>query len=262
MLPLTIDSKPNDAHRTKVQRSMVGALYGFLGGTAFVFIAAFVDLWLYPDLPLGVGWSSLAMRWSLVGFGLALIGAVTAWWNETWAGLVSGAITAGLIGLLAALLTSRVGAGLKLLVLAFTLMPIAVLSLPVAWTLRWFVERHGHALHSKSPVARIAILILAMVVLGAGIGYFGKMSPRAVTAMRFVHRMLQEAPDDEKNPMHQLPGLKEHAHVGYKLFQEASGFSTEGYDVRAEYEDGYVVQCVTILYPGRDPYLSACKANP
>jgi hypothetical protein len=47
----------------------------------------------------------------------------------------------------------------------------------------------------------------------------------------------------------------------YKLFQKASEASTEGYDVRAKYEDGYTLQCTVVVYPGFNTYISDCKSN-
>jgi len=47
----------------------------------------------------------------------------------------------------------------------------------------------------------------------------------------------------------------------YQLFQKDSQASTEGYDVRAEYEDGYTLQCTVVVYPGFNTYISNCKSN-
>ena len=59
----------------------------------------------------------------------------------------------------------------------------------------------------------------------------------------------------------ELPGWQEHAGMRYELFQKKSEASTEGYDVRAEYEDGYILQCTVVVYPGFNTYLSSCESN-
>ena len=257
----TIDAIDKGAPRPIVRRAMVGALYGLLTGTAFVLTSAFIDVLLHPNLPLGVDWTLMSTRWILIGLGLALIGALTCLFKETWAGLLAGAIAAGLLALTSALFLSPTNTALKVMVLVFTLAPIAVMSLPIAWILRRLTERHAVALYSERSIARVALLILMAVALGAAGGYFMKMSRNAATAVRYLHDTLQSANVNETEEMSELPGLQEHAGMSYELFQKTSEASTEGYDVRAEYEDGYTVQCTVVVYPGFNPYLSACESN-
>src|SRR6185503_20631238 len=92
-----VDAIDKGTSRPIVRHVMVGALYGLLTGTAFVLMSAFIDVLLHPNLPLGVDWTLTSTRWILIGLGLALIGALTCLFNETWAGLLAGAITAGLL---------------------------------------------------------------------------------------------------------------------------------------------------------------------
>ena len=253
-----LEGDNRDLPRAKMTRAALGAMYGFLSGAAFVIASAFVDVLLYRDLPLGVDWKSLVTRLPLIGMGLALIGAVTAWWGEAWLGLGSGALVAGALALIGSLMGSNVSNNMKLIVLIFTLVPIAVLSLPVSWVMRWLVEQHGRVLHIQQPRLRVALLILLTILLGAGGGFFTHMSPRAVRATRFVHTLLQTA-RDETSPIHKVQGLVEHANLPYQLLQKDSAFSTEGFDIFANYEDGYSLKCTVILYPDRDPYLFICK---
>jgi hypothetical protein len=256
-----INTYEEDTRPQKIRRALVGALYGLLAGTAFVLMSAFIDLLFYPDLPLGVDWSLVAVRWLLIGLGLALIGGLTCFFSETWAGLLAGAVAAGLLALTSALFFSPTTAALKLIVLLFTLVPVAAMSLPIAWIFRRLAERHAHALQLKQPATGIAGLVLIAVILGAGFGYFAKMSPSAVKAIRYLHENLQTIETSLKQELKDLPGLHEHAGMEYKLFQKESDLSTEGYDVRAEYEDGYIVQCVVVVYPGSSPYLSSCESS-
>ena len=254
------ESSDNDTRLQKIQRAMVGALYGLLAGTTFVLMSTFIDLLLYSDLPLGVDWSIFASRWALIGLGLALIGALTCFFSETWAGVLAGAVAASLLALTSALFSSPTTAALKLIVLLFTLVPAAAMSLPIAWIFRRLAESHALALHLEQSTARIARLVLIAVVLGAGFGYFAKMSRREVSALRFMHEALQTMDESPKPQLRDLPGLREHGGMEYKLFQKESNLSTEGFDVRAEYNDGYIVQCVVVVYPGSSPYLSSCES--
>ena len=256
-----IDNIDNGTPRPVIKHAMVGALYRILTGTSFVLMSAFVDKILHPNLPLGVDWTLMSTRWILIGLGLTLIGALTCLFKETWAGLLAGAITAGLLALTSALFLSPTDAELKVMVILFTLAPIAVMSLPIAWILRRLAERHAVALSSERSIARIALLILIAVALGAAGGYFMKMSRNAAPAVNYLNDALQSANVNEDQELSELPALQEHAGRRYKLFQKTSEASTEGYDVRAEYEDGYTVQCTVVVYPGFNTFLSTCKSN-
>jgi hypothetical protein len=236
---------------------LVGALYGFLIGNAFVITASIVDRLLYPDLPLGMDWSTIAMRWAWIAPGLALIGAVATLFSERLPSLLVSAAVTGLLALLSALFLSPVTVGLKVIVLIFTLIPMAAMSLPVTLILRWLVDRHEQALELQHRT-RIVPLVLLAIVLGLGSGYLMKMSERAVKAARFFNNLLQTAPQDAQSPIHDVAGFQEHMDMSYKLFQRTSETSTEGFDVRAEYSDGYNVTCIVVVYPGREPYLSDC----
>ena len=258
---LNMDGLGTDTRQAKIRRATFGAFYGFLGGLAFVVMAAFIDILLHPDLPYGVDWSTFMMRLPLIALGLALVGAVTCWWHEAWQGLLSGAAVAATLTLVVSLFSAEITTGLKFIVLVFILIPVAAMTLPIAYILRWLPERHAAVMHLKWNSVRVAWLIVIVLALGAGCGYFMKTSTPGVQVARFINELLQD-PSQTKSPISKVPGVLEHQDMPYKLYQKKSVFSTEGYDVYAKYEDGFVLKCVVVLYPGRDPYLSACMVDP
>jgi hypothetical protein len=256
-----MDGSLNDTRHAKIIRATWGAFYGFLMGVAFVLIAAFIDLWLHPDLPLGVNWQLLWTRLPLFALGMALVGAVTCWWNEAWTGLLSGAAAAAALALAVALFTSNdVTAGMKFIVLVFILIPFAAMMLPITWVMRWLVEHHARSLQLNWSYGRIAGLILLAALLGSTGGYFMKMSGRQLEVTRYVHALLQGT-NVEQSPISKVKGMSEHEGIPYRLYSAKSAFSTEGFDVRAEFEDGYVLKCTAVLYPGRPPYLTSCSSD-
>lgn len=254
-------SSGNARRQAHLKRAMVGAFYGLLGGMAFVLTAAFIDIWLHPELPLGVNWAEFQQR--LPGFvlGLALVGAVTCWWEETWQGLFSGAVVAAALALIVALLTSPVDTGMRVIVLLFTLLPIAVLALPVAYVLRWLIERHARALQMKSSGRRIVGLLLLVILLGAVGGYFLGSSKRAIQAAQFIHNFLQDLARAQtgQNPLARVEGVQERSGTSYTMYSTRSETSTEAFDIHVEYADRYRLLCTVILYPGRDPFFSGCQ---
>ena len=244
----------------RLPHMLAGAMYGFLLGTAFVLSAAVVDRLLHPDLPLGMDWSALATRVLWIVLGLILIGIAAALFNETIPSLLLGAVLSGILALTSALLSSSTTqTGIKVMVLIFALMPVSAMSLPVTLVLRWLVDRHEKALKLQRT-GQVFLLVLLAIALGAGSGFFMKMSPQALQATRFMDRLMQTAPLDDKNPIHNLPGFASHAAMRYRLFQSPSQYSTEGFDVRAEYPDGYGVRCTVVLYPERDPFETGCES--
>lgn len=255
-----LDGPGENARRAKVRRSATGAFYGMLGGSAFVLVAAFIDIWLNPGLPLGVNWDAFLLRLPGIALGLALVGAVTCWWHEAWQGLFSGALAASLLALAAALLTSQAGAGMKIVVLVFILPPVAVMTLPVAYLLRWLVERHARALEMKWRAAHLFRLSLLVIVIAGGLGFFMRTSARGIEAARFIHTQLQDLSATE-NPLAEVPGVPERDSAPYTLYATVSQTSTEGFGIHVVYDDGFRFQCEVVLYPGGKPYLSACRSG-
>lgn len=255
-----MDGLGADTRQSKITRAAFGAFYGFLGGLAFVFMAAYIDILLNPDVSYGVDWSTLATRLPLIAFGLALVGAVTCWWHAAWQGLTAGALVASALALIVALFTAEVGAGLKIVVLVFILIPIAAMALPIAYALRWLTERHALALHTPWSTARIAGLIVLALALGAGCGYFMKTSPRGVEVARYMQSLLQN-PAQTNTPLAKMDGVLERQGLSYKLYQQKSTESTVGYDFRVEYEDGFTLRCAVIAYPGATPLVSKCETD-
>jgi hypothetical protein len=247
-----------DHARLRVQGALTGALYGLLMGTAFVVVMTLINRWLYPEIPFGVNWAQASILWALIGLGLALIGGVTCLIDEGLIGMLVGAALGGFLALGGTLLVAEAPTGMKWIVLVFTLAPMAVFALPVVWVLRRLTKEHVHALSSKWKPAYISFLILISLALGAGSGYFTKISSRALQAMRLVNAGLQVDGEHQGANVSQLAGWQEHSSMRYELFQQKSEFTTEGFDVRARYEDGYTVLCVVNAYPGYDPSIKGC----
>ena len=257
---LNLHGSEAETRQAKLKRLMFGALYGLLGGAAFAVTSAFIDVWLHPDLPLTVNWSEFGQRLPLMSLGLALVGAVTCWWDEGWHGLLSGAVAAAVLALITSLFTAAVDTGMKFVVLLFIILPVAAMSLPVAYLLRWFTERHALALHMEGRGMRVARLLLLVIALGALAGFFMKSSARGIEAARYIHNYLQDLSAD-KNPLVSVTGVAEHRDTPYTMYSTPSESSNEAFDIHIQYADDYRLRCTVILYPGRIPFFSGCQAE-
>lgn len=245
-----------------IQRALIGALYGLLLGTAFVVVMTFINSWLNPDIPFGVDSEQAFVRWILIGLGLTLIGALTCVFIEPIPGLAVGAIAAGFLALASALFPSSsapVSTGVKTIVLIFALVPMSVMSLPIILFLRRLEKQHELALHMNPSAPRILLLVASAMALGAVAGYYTKVSPSALRAVRAIHAELQGPVEARHNKISELAGMTQHEGMAYSLFQQASSLTTEGFDVRAEYEDGYSFQCVVVTFPGSAPHILSCE---
>ncbi len=259
---LSLDGEINNTRASQSHHAWVGALFGLAAGAAFAVAASGVDLLLHRDLPLGFEVDFLFTYGLIVSVALSIVGFVTCWAVETWRGLVYGALAAGLFVLIGSLLqSSEATAGMKLMVLAFILVPVAALALPIAWVLRWLTESHMRARLERFSMMKTAMLVVVPLAFGAVGGWFMRMPPRAEEAVHFMNGMIQIAPNHEDSPLRQVNGFGDHMGENYKLYESSSTVSTEGFDVIAEYEDGYRLSCTVVVFPGRDPYLSACEGE-
>lgn len=259
---LSLDGEINNTRASQRHHAQIGALFGLAAGIAFAVTASGVDLLLHRDLPLGFEVDFLFTYGLIVSVALSIVGFVTCWAVETWRGLVYGALAAGLFVLIGSLLqSSEATAGMKLMVLAFILVPVAALALPIAWALRWLTERSMRARYERFSMWRITLLVVATLACSAAGAWFMRMPPRAAEAVHFMNGMIQIAPNHEDSPLRQVNGFGDHMGENYKLYESSSTVSTEGFDVIAEYEDGYRLSCTVVVFPGRDPYLSACEGE-
>lgn len=259
---LSLDGEINNTRASQAQHAWVGALFGVAAGAAFAVAASGVDRLLHRDLPLGYEFDFLFTYGLIVSAVLSVVGFATCWAVETWRGLAYGALATSLIVLIGSLLqSSEATAGMKIIALAFTLVPVAALALPIAWALRWLTERSMRARYERFSMWRITLLVVATLACSAAGAWFMRMPPRAAEAVHFMNGMIQIAPNHEDSPLRQVNGFGDHMGENYKLYESSSTVSTEGFDVIAEYEDGYRLSCTVVVFPGSDPFMPGCKGE-
>lgn len=257
---LSLDGEIENTRESKMQHARIGALIGLVAGAAFAVSASGVDLLLYRDLSLGFEFDFLFTHGLVVSAALSVVGFVTCWAVETWRGLAYGALSTSLIVLVGSLLqSSEATAGIRIIALMFTLVPVAALALPIAWILRWLTEMHMRARFGKFSTLKIALLAFVALTLGVAGGWFMRMPPRAAEAVRFMDGMIWIAWNQEDSVLRGVSGFNDHLDTKYALYESSSTVSTEGFVVTAKYEDGYSFSCEVIVFPGRDPSLSDCE---
>lgn len=257
---------PTESPRLRQKRAAFGAAYGLLGGTAYVLTAALVNPLTVPGLPLLMDVPEVAVQWLLLGLGLMALGAWAAWPAEAWRGVLGGSVVAAclIIGLN---LQSGGSWTVNTLLLLILSVPIAVLCLPVPLLLRWMARQSVAILTHQHGrvVGQLALWAGLALALGFAPGLFNRMSARAEIAVRQIQALMQTAvtqsPEaDLPAALKALPNAREHLAQPYGLSQQRSRLSTEGFDVRVFFADGYVFTCVVVVYPGADqpPFVRGC----
>ncbi len=254
--------EPIESRRRRV---LAGALYGFLGGTAFALLSGTIDALAHPDLPMYINWNTIVLMWAWLGLGLAFFGALAGWFTETLWGIAIGAITMSMTVLAVSLVQSSARGAITLVMFVAMALPVAAVCVPIAWALRWLAERHINTLAEPhaNRVRGIVILVAIALALGGLPVLFLRMSARAERSVRIVDAWLQQAAAGQMGetqglPFNGMPNFKSHIGMGYRLSQQNSRISTQGYDIAIIFDDGYKVTCVMVAYSGQAPYLRAC----
>lgn len=239
-------------------------LFSFLNGLAAAAIAAvmtsFINIWLYPDLPLNFDAAAFWQRfisWSLLGGVLSGLAAYSA---EGWKGISLSALGMALVLLGISFQQSPGAPKVVLVAFAGLLLPFMAMCIPLAWLFFWLAGRFEKTQQLTGlPRARV-LLVNGIIVFALGIvpGWFAKFNSTAENGVRVLHQALQAAPSNPDKAFEKVEGFAERAGQAYTLSQVDSAYSTVGVDVTAHYADGYRMVCTVVLYPNSGPRISPC----
>lgn len=261
-----------DAHKIqydpeKNRRIFFAALSGFIAGTIAAFISGYINIWLFPDLPIHLEWTSVFIAWLLLAVLGGVLAGVAAISLEGWKGILLSAVGIALTILLLGSFQSSENTMVRVVVLVGLLFPFAAMVAPLAVIFFWLARRFVQADSSKGWV-RFKIIFLnciVIVVLGILPGLYVKMNSRAEQGVRLIQGILQSARTSAPAAFHKAllntEGFAAHKDQPYTLSQTASKYSTVGVDVTVHYDDGYTMMCTVVLYPGRDPAMYPCKSQ-
>jgi hypothetical protein len=249
--------------RERVGRVAVGVVYGLLLGVIYALVNGTIDTFTFPDLPLRVDWASLWAEIFVSGLGGMVLGAVAAWPGNAWLGTLAGAGAIVAWEMVRSLVRLRSPLGLFLFIFV---LPLIVLSLPIAAVFRWSVSRHVQVmqrLRLRRRFVGLAGLVLTIVALATFAGSWSRMTGTSEAAIRKVQDVVQAvlAASDNELPA-AFRGLTDfHAQAGhaYWLSQQASLASPTGIDVRITFDNGYVVTCFVETETGQAQIVQCAK---
>lgn len=232
------------------QRMIPAAAFGALIATAYVWALSLVNVYTFANLPLGVDWLRVIGMWLGLTLALALFGAISAWFTEEYAGVVGGAlIFTALIAIWFLLSASTHNSTLTMQSLV-SVLPLVGVNLLAALGLRWTARRYlaiqqeqDARLRRKHLIQHIAIIIF----VGLFPGLIGRMDSPQEQTIRQLHELLQAAPNDQsvwsRLPLKQVPTLKDHFGVKYRIYAHQSTTSVGSLDVTVKFTDGFVMTC-------------------
>jgi MFS family permease len=249
--------------RRRFGRIVAGAVYGLLLGAIYALVNGTIDALTFPDLPLRVEWASLGLDVGISGLGGMVLGALAAWPANAWVGTLVGAGAIVAWEMLRSLVRLSNPLGLFLLIF---ILPLIVLSLPMAAVFRWSVSRHVQVMQRprlRRRLMGVGGLVLAIVALAAFAGSWSRMTGTSEGAVRKVNSVLQAglAASNNKLPeaFRNVTDLHAQAGHAYWLSQQASLASPTGIDVQITFDNGYAVTCFVETEAGQAQLITCAK---
>ena len=232
------------------QRMIPAALYGALIASAYVWALALVNVFTFPELPLGMDWGRVLGMWIGLSAGFAFFGAVAAWFTEDYAGIVGGGLIFTALLAIWFLLSARVQSSTITAQSIITTLPLAGVNMLGAWAIRWMAKRYITIQNEKDVSQRRRQLIrhsAIILLIGLVPGIFSRMDTPAHRTLGQLHELLQAAPNDPsvwpRLPLRQVPSLQDHLGVDYVLYARPSATAVSTLDVTVKFTDGYLMTC-------------------
>ncbi len=231
------------------QRVLPAVICGALIATAYVLTFFLINVYTFPNLPLGMDWMRMLRMWLGFGLALAFFGAVAAWFTEEHTGIVAGGLIFTALLAIAFLFSSRARNStltVQAIIMALVLTGVCMLG---AWGLRRAAHSYLAITHATEPNRRkrMAQYLLTIILIGLVPGTLMRMDLPSEQTLGKLHELLQAAPNDPsvwpRLPLKQVPSLKDHFGVSYVFYARQSSLSAGALDVTVRFADGYSMSC-------------------
>lgn len=248
------------------KRMLPAAAYGMLAAWAYTLAFHFVNVYSFPNLPLGLDWARLLGMGLSFGTAFGLAGAIAGWFTEAYNGIVGGG--AIITALLAAVFMFSSGSASATLTVQSLLMalPLVGTGMLVAWGLRQAGQIHQNITRAPDPFVRrkrLAGHLATVLLVGLMPGILGRMDLPSERTLTHFHQLLQAAPADPtvrpRLPLRQLPELENHLGGGYVFYARPSARAAGALDVTVRFADGFTMTC--FLPIGGSGFITDCVAE-
>ncbi len=247
------------------QRMIPAAVYGALVATTYTLTLSFINVYTFPNLPLGMDWVRTLGMWVGLSVALALFGVVAAWFTEEYSGIVGGGVIFTTLLAIIFLFSTRAQNSTLTVQSLITALPLVGVNMLGAWGLRWATRRHLTIWRDEKPNLYrkfMARHVLTMILVGLIPGILGRMDLPAEQTLGQLHELLQAAPNDPsvwpRLPLKQVPELENHFGVDYVVYPRQSVLSVGALDVTIRFSDGYVMTCF-LPVGGGSSFITECN---
>ena len=248
------------------QRMLPGAIYGLIIAGSYALIGSIVNQLSFPDVPVGVNWGYLLITSLFFAVWLGIGGAFVNWFTQTEEGFVISLLVMSAIALAASWLTFAGPLPTQLGKILLLVLPVLAISLLMTLTLRWLGVQHADTLEKANidKRRRIVGLIMVAILIGGGTGFALTRWPSATQrAVRHIHQNIQALAADSSSSetlflLRDVPGIKAHLNTPYTLRGKPSGQSVVAVEVNIDFQDGYQVACVLLVFPDQVPFPRTC----
>ncbi len=249
------------------ERMIPAMFFGAFIGIIYTLTLSAINVLTFPDLHLGFDVKNVLLLMTGYAFGLALFGAIAAWFTEEYAGIVGGGIIITILLAILFLITTKSANNTKTTQSIITALPLIGVSMLVAWGLRWAARRHIDIHLIENPRERSRMLarhILIIFLVGFVPGVLNRMDLPAQQTLTQLDELLQAAPVDPsvlpRLPLKQVPELKNHLGVAYLLYPQRSVLSAGSLDVTIRFVDGFAMTCTLPVNTG-SKFITDCTES-
>jgi hypothetical protein len=230
----------------RLGRVASGAVAGLLLAAAFSLVAGTIDALLLRDVPLRIDWLALGGNLILAGLSGAALGALTAWPETGWMGVLLGAASLVAWSFIQSYLILRAAT----LIFLPLFLPLMVMSLPLAGFLRWSARRQEQ-LQTKAGPARWRAqlgLVIVIAIVGGFAGTWSQLPATSQEAVRRVHSLLRKTLAEPASVLlpsafQATPALRAHAASSYQLEARPASSGYNQTEVTVVFADGYLITC-------------------
>jgi hypothetical protein len=247
------------------ERMLPAAIYGTLVATIYTLTLSFINVYTFPNLPLGMDWGRMLGMWLGLSVVFALCGVIAGWFTEEYEAIVGGGIIITIVLIIVFLVPSSTRNSTSTAQTIITALPLIGVAMLAAWGLRWAARRHLEIMHKEKPELRQKRLvrhIATVILVGLIPGILGRMDTPAERTISQLHKLLQAAPNDPevwtRLPVRQIPALQDHFGVAYKLYARQSTLSVGTLEVTVRFADGYAMTCSLPIASGAS-FITQCN---
>ncbi len=164
----------------RIQRILYGVLVGVIVGSIAAITSSFINVWLYPDLPIFYEWSPVFLAWVLWALLGGLVAGTAVISSEGWTSILLSAFVMAATILIINFVQDIENIFLYLLILLGLALPFTAIMTPLAYLFFWLTRRFVQAMELKGWVrGRIFVAnFLVILVLGAIPGLYARWTQK------------------------------------------------------------------------------------